>query len=95
MKSFKKLNVNLLIKICSLMILVFGLDLALKLITLREGNSNEKMYGRKKIPRNKAGPNSEKANQIQAQIEDQTQQSKVNNKVTKATMPKHVKKQRN
>ena len=95
MKSFKKINTNLLMKICGLMILIFGLDLALKLITLREGNANETMHGRKKIPRNKAGPNTEKANEIQSQLEDQTQQSKANNRVTKATMPKHTQKPRN
>ena len=95
MKSFKKLNLKLLIKICGLMILIFGLDLILKLVTVREGNSNEKMYGQKKIPRDKAGPNTDKANEIQARIEEQTQQSKANNKVTKATMPKHTQKPRN
>ena len=94
MKSFKKLNANLLIKICGLIILVFGLDLVLKLITIKEGNTNEKMYP-KTIPSNKAGPNTKQANDIQARIDHQTQQSMANNRVSQATMPKRNRKPRN
>ena len=94
MKSFKKLNVNLLMKICSLMILIFGLDLVLKMVTIREGNQSESHYNKQRISRNKAGPNTDKANDIQARLDQQTQQSKSNHRVSKATMPKRQNKER-
>jgi len=94
MKQLKKLNVDLLMKICGLMILIFGLDLILKMVTVREGNKNETHYNKQKISRNKAGPNTDRANEIQSRIEQQTQQSKSNHRVSKATMPKRANKPR-
>ena len=90
MKQLKKLNVDLLMKICGLMILIFGLDLILKMVTVKEGNQNETHYNKQRINRNKAGPNTDKANEIQSRIEEQTQQSKANHRVSKATMPKRA-----
>ena len=55
-------------------------------IILEEGYKKE--YNNKRVSPNQAGPHTEDANKLQAKIERQTQQSKENNRVAKATMPK-------
>ena len=85
----KKLNIKLIMKMLGLMCLVLLLHVSLKMVT-REGfkEGYKKEYNNKRVSPNQAGPHTEDANKLQAKIERQTQQSKENNRVAKATMPK-------